>query len=111
MSSSVSNNSMVFHFELKIFEALNVEILANRHVVRRVNWSILLAMGRSRRIAKEAKPTTISLTLRQQIAFQELQVKRLKEGSPKPTLTEAMVEGFQLVLKREGVSGTELERI
>jgi hypothetical protein len=68
-------------------------------------------MGRSRRIAEEAKPTTISLTLRQQIAFQKLQVKRQEEGSPKPTLTEAMVEGFQLLLKREGVGVTELERI
>lgn len=68
-------------------------------------------MGRSPRIAKEAKPTTISLTLRQQIAFQKLQVKRQEEGGPKPTLTEAMVEGFHLLLKREGIGVTELERI
>jgi hypothetical protein len=68
-------------------------------------------MGRSRHISKDAKPTTISLTLRQQIAFQKLQVKRQEEESPKPTLTEAMVEGFQLLLKREGVGGAELERI
>ena len=70
-----------------------------------------LAMGRNRHIAKEAKPTTISLTLRQQIAFQKLQVRRQEEGGPKPTLTEVMVEGFQLLLRGEGVSGTELERI
>jgi hypothetical protein len=68
-------------------------------------------MGRNRRIPKDAKPTTISLTLRQQIAFQKLQVKRQEEGSPKPTLTELMVEGFQIVLKREGFSGTDLESI
>jgi hypothetical protein len=68
-------------------------------------------MGRNRRIPREAKATTISLTLRQHIAFQKLQVKRQEEGSPKPTLTEVMVEGFQLLLKREGVSGTELERL
>ncbi len=68
-------------------------------------------MGRARHIPEDAKPTTISLTLRQQIAFQELQVKRQKEGSAKPTLTEVMAEGFQLLLKREGSSDTELERI
>jgi hypothetical protein len=68
-------------------------------------------MGRTRRIAKDAKATTISLTIPQQIAFQELQVSRLKAGSTKPTLTEVMLEGFQLVLRREGVSGTELERL
>ena len=67
-------------------------------------------MGRSRRIARDARPTTISLTLRQQIAFQKLQVKRQEEGSPKPTLTEVIVEGFQLLLRREGFPDAELER-
>lgn len=68
-------------------------------------------MGRARHIPEDAKPTTISLTVRQQIAFQELQVKRQKEGNAKPTLTEVMVEGFQMLLKREGLSDTELERL
>lgn len=68
-------------------------------------------MGRSRHIAKDAKPTTISLTLRQQIAFQKLQVKRQEEGSTKPTLTEVIIEGFQLLLRREGVPDAELERV
>ncbi len=68
-------------------------------------------MGRTRHIAEDAKATTISLTIPQQIAFQELQVSRLKAGSSKPTLTEVMLDGFQLVLRREGMSGTELERI
>ena len=68
-------------------------------------------MGRARHIPEDAKPTTISLTLRQHIAFQELQVKRQKEGSAKPTLTEVMVEGFQMLLKREGLSDAELERL
>ena len=68
-------------------------------------------MGRTRRIAKDAKPTTISLTLRQHVVFQELQVRRQKEGRPKPTLTEVMVEGLQMVLKHEKWSETELERI
>jgi hypothetical protein len=72
---------------------------------------MLLVMGRTRHIAKDAKATTISLTIPQQIAFQELQVRRLKAGSAKPTLTEVMLEGFQLVLRREELSGTEMERI
>ena len=76
-----------------------------------MNWSMLLVMGRARRIDRDAKATTISLTTLQQIAFQELQVSRLKAGAAKPTLTEVMLEGFQVVLRREGVSGTELERI
>jgi len=72
---------------------------------------MLVVMGRTRHIAEDAKATTISLTIPQQIAFQELQVSRLKAGSAKPTLTEVMLDGFQLVLRREGMSGTELERI
>jgi len=68
-------------------------------------------MGRTRHVSKEAKPTTISLTLRQQVAFQKLQIKRQEDGRPKPTLTEVMMEGLQGVLKREGVSDSELERI
>jgi hypothetical protein len=72
---------------------------------------MLYIMGRQRHIDEEAKPTTVYLTLRQQIAFHELQVSRLKSGSPKPTLTEVMLEGFRLILSREGTSGTELERV
>src|SRR2546427_2378629 len=68
-------------------------------------------MGRTRRTAPDAKPTTISLTLRQQIAFQKLQVKRQEEGKAKPTLTEVMSEGLQLVLRTEDWPQTELEKI
>lgn len=68
-------------------------------------------MGRRRHIIEGAKPTTISLTTRQHIAFQKLQVKKQEEGSEKPTLTDVMMEGFQILLRREGVSDTELERI
>lgn len=68
-------------------------------------------MGRSRHIPKDAKPTTISLTIRQHIAFQELQIKRQREGRAKPTLTEVMVDGFQMLLKREGLSDSEVEQI
>lgn len=68
-------------------------------------------MGRTRHISRDAKPTTISLTRSQQIAFQELQLKRFKEGRPKPTLTEVMIEGFQMLLRHHGVGGAELERI
>jgi hypothetical protein len=70
-----------------------------------------LFMGRPRRTPDGAKPTTISLTLRQQIAFQELQVKRQKESKDKPTLTEVMSEGFQLVLRSEDWPQTELGAI
>jgi len=72
---------------------------------------MLFAMGRPRHIPLDAKPTTISLTLQQQIAFQELQVKRQKEGKFKPTLTEVMSDGFQSVLRKEGWHQSELERI
>ncbi len=68
-------------------------------------------MGRPRRTAPDAKPTTISLTLSQHIVFQKLQVKRQEEGKAKPTLTEVMSEGLQLILRTEGWSQTELERI
>lgn len=68
-------------------------------------------MGRQRRIPREAKATTISLTPRQHIAFQKLQVHRQEHRESKPTLTEVMVEGFQMVLRREGVPDAELERV
>lgn len=68
-------------------------------------------MGRTRHIPKDADPTTISLTRRQQIAFQKLQIRRLEDGREKPTLTEIMTEGFQILLKREGWSDAELELI
>jgi hypothetical protein len=68
-------------------------------------------VGRLRHILEGAKPTTISLTPRQHIAFQKLQVKRQEEGSEKPTLTDVMIEGFQMLLKHEGISDTELERM
>lgn len=68
-------------------------------------------MGRTRRISKEAKATTISLTTPQQIAFQKLQIKRQEAGRAKQTLTETMLEGFQIILSGEDFSDTELERI
>lgn len=72
---------------------------------------MLFCMGRRRRISRDAKSTTISLTLTQQIAFQELQVKRLKMGKAKPTLTEVMLEGLEKVLRQEDWPGSELEKI
>jgi len=72
---------------------------------------MLLSMGRTRHIPKDAKPTTISLTVSQHIAFQRLQIERQEEGSSKPTLTEVMLEGFQLVLKRVGLTDAELEKL
>ena len=68
-------------------------------------------MGRNRHIPKDANPTTISLTCRQQIAFQKLQIKRQEEGQQKPTLTEVMMEGFQILLRNEGWGDAELELI
>jgi hypothetical protein len=68
-------------------------------------------MGRARHIPPDAKPTTISLTRPQQIAFQELQLRRLKEGLSKPTLTEVMVEGFQMLLKADGVADADLAKL
>jgi hypothetical protein len=68
-------------------------------------------MGRNRYIPKDAAPTTISLTRRQQIAFQKLQIKLQERGDRKPTLTEVMTEGFQLLLRSEGWTDTELELI
>lgn len=66
-------------------------------------------MGRERHIPKDADPTTISMTRRQQIAFQKLQIKRQEDGQRKPTLTEIMMEGFQILLKHEAWSEVELE--
>jgi hypothetical protein len=48
-------------------------------------------MRRTRHIPKDAKATSISLTIAQQVAFQELQVARMKAGRVKPTLTDVML--------------------
>jgi hypothetical protein len=66
-------------------------------------------MGRNRHIPQDANPTTISLTRRQQIVFQKLQVKRQEKGLQKPTLTEVMMEGFEILLKNENWDNSELE--
>jgi len=68
-------------------------------------------MGRARHISKEAKRTTVALTPLQQLAVQELTIKRLKEGSPKPLLNEIIVDGLQELLRKEGWSETDLGRI
>jgi len=68
-------------------------------------------MGRPRRTPDDAKPTTISLTPLQHIAFEKLQVKRQEDGKAKPTLTEVMTQGFRIVLRMEDWTQTELERI
>lgn len=68
-------------------------------------------MGRRRQISQDAIPTTISLTLNQQIAFQEFQVACQKRGEAKPTLTAAMLAGFRLLLRQDGRSEADLERI
>lgn len=68
-------------------------------------------MGRPRRIPQEAKPTTVSLTLEQQVAFQELAAKRMRERRGKPLLNEVVVEGLELVLRKEGWDEADLAKI
>jgi hypothetical protein len=68
-------------------------------------------MGRTRRIDDQAKRTTVALTPIQQLAVQELQVKRQKEGERKPLFNEVIIEGLEELLRKEGRSRTDLARI
>lgn len=52
---------------------------------------------------RRPKPTTIQLTPNQRIAMQELRIKRLLVGKPEPNLTEMVVEGLELLFKRERI--------
>jgi len=65
-------------------------------------------MGRTPHIQAGAKGTTIYLTKAQKLAFRKLQAKRMEDGLPEPLLTEAVLEGFQLLLRKEGWSDSEL---
>lgn len=65
-------------------------------------------MARPRRVAESAKGTTVSLTRLQRLALEELQLKRQKQGLPKPLLNEVFLDGFQLVLEKEGWAREEL---
>ncbi len=68
-------------------------------------------MSRPRRIDESAKGTTVSLTRPQRLALEELQLKRQKKGLSKPLLNEVFLEGFLLVLEKEGWPREELERV
>jgi hypothetical protein len=72
---------------------------------------MILIMGRTRRIDDQAKRTTVALTPIQQLAVQELQVKRQKEGERKPLFNEVIIEGLEELLRKEGRSRTDLARI
>lgn len=67
-------------------------------------------MARPRRVDDSAKGTTASLTPAQRLALDELQLKRQKQGFPKPLLNEVFLEGFRLVLEKEGWARDELAR-
>lgn len=68
-------------------------------------------MGRRRQIAPGAKSTTIYLTTQQHIALQRLQISRQEDGAEKPAFTKLVVEAIALLLRQEGVSQADLERI
>ena len=68
-------------------------------------------MGRRRKIDPRAKGTTVSLTPVQKSALRKLQTKRLDEGQPEPLLNEVVLEGFRLLLEKEGWSVPELDRV
>jgi hypothetical protein len=65
-------------------------------------------MGRTPHIQTGAKSTTIYLTKAQKVALRKFQAKRLEETENEPVLTEVFLEGFKLLLDREGWSATEL---
>ncbi len=68
-------------------------------------------MGRRRRIAAGAKPTTISLTPAQKVAIRKLQAKRMSAGQPEPLLNDVVLEGIELLLEKEGWSSAELAQV
>jgi hypothetical protein len=65
-------------------------------------------MARTRRISRDAERTTIALTRAQQLAVQELIIKRLKCGERKPLLNEVFLEGLEELLRKEGWSEADL---
>ncbi len=48
-------------------------------------------------------PTTIQLTFAQRLALHRLQIKRMVEGQPKPTISEMVADGLALLFKKEGI--------
>ena len=67
-------------------------------------------MARTRRISRDAERTTVALTPAQQLAVQELILKRLKAGRRKPLLNEVFLEGLEELLRKEGWSEADLTK-
>jgi hypothetical protein len=68
-------------------------------------------MARKRRISADAARTTVALTVAQQLAIQELMLKRLREGNRKPLLNEVVIEGLEALLRNEGWTETDLAQV
>jgi hypothetical protein len=68
-------------------------------------------MARKRRIARDAERTTVALTPAQQMAIQELVLKRLHEGERKPLLNDVIVNGLEELLRKEGWTESSLAKI
>lgn len=68
-------------------------------------------MARKRRIAADAERTTVALTPAQQLAIQELMLKRIREGERKPLLNDIMVNGLEELLRKEGWTEPILAKI
>jgi hypothetical protein len=68
-------------------------------------------MARKRRIAPHAERTTVALTPTQQLAIQELILKRIRHGERKPLLNEVIVDGLEELLRKEGWTEPNLARI
>lgn len=68
-------------------------------------------MGRRKRIADDATPTTIYLTPAEQLAVHTVQARRAARRKDKPTQTEVLLEGLRLLLKREGISQSQIDEL
>jgi hypothetical protein len=68
-------------------------------------------MARKRRIAPNAERTTIALTPAQQLAIQELMLKRTRQGERKPLLNDVIVNGLEELLRKEGWTESNLAKI
>jgi hypothetical protein len=68
-------------------------------------------MSRTRRIAADAERTTVALTPAQQLAIQELVLKRTREGERKPLLNDIIVNGLEELLRKEGWTEPNLAKI
>jgi hypothetical protein len=68
-------------------------------------------MARKRRIAPDAERTPVALTPAQQLAIQELMLKRIRQGERKPLLNDIIVNGLEELLRKEGWTEPNLVKI